>query len=101
MATTEPWVVVVRHNLVCSIARAGADDAARVAASPLEVSTRLADNHRANGCIDGRYCVADAQSARIFATLCLEFTRALAEKRLAMVEKLPAGNSRYEASDSA
>ena len=95
----EAWVVVVRHNLVTAIERAGPEEAMQAAATPLEVSTRLAANHREHGCIDGRYCMGDAQSARIFATLCLEFTRALAEKRLATLDKLPAGDSHYQAAD--
>lgn len=88
---------MVKHNLVTAIERAEPPAGTAVAATPLEVSTRLASNNRENGCIDGRYWVGDAESARIFATLCLEFTRATAEKRLAAVEKLPAGRPDYDA----
>ena len=95
----EAWCVVVRHNLVHAIERAEPPPGTAVAATPLDVSTRLADNNKSNGCLDGRYWVADAASARVFATLCLEFTRATAEKRLAAMEKLPAGNSEYDAGE--
>ena len=90
-------MVAVRHNLVCAIERAEPPAGVEVTRTPLEVSTQLAENNRAHGCIDGRYWLADAQAARIFATLCLEFTRGVAEKRLAAIEKLPAGRSEYDA----
>jgi hypothetical protein len=94
----EVYVVVVEHNLVRAIERAPAP-AEPIAATPLEVSTQLAANNRAHGCIDGRYYFTDTQAARIFATLCLEFVRALAEKRLAVVSALPVGKVDYRADE--
>jgi hypothetical protein len=57
----------------------------------LEIGTRLAENYRVNGCIDGEYCFDNAQRAKIFATLCLEFTRALVDKRIDVVKALAIG----------
>jgi hypothetical protein len=87
---TAAYVVTVEHNLVVAIARVA--DAAAVSIPPtkLEVATQLAENFRVNGCIDGRYHFANAQRARVFATLCLEFTQAQLERRLAAVRKLAA-----------
>ena len=90
------YAVVVRHNVVCAIERLAAPPAEPVPATPLEVGTQLAANHRAHGCIDGRYYFDDAQRARVFAALCLEFTRAMVDKRLAQIEKLPAGAAEWD-----
>ncbi len=85
------YVVTVRHNLVVAIARVADAAAVPIPPTKLEVATQLAENFRANGCIDGRYHFANAQRARVFATLCLEFTQAQLERRLAAVRKLAAG----------
>jgi len=85
------YVVVVENNLVVTVARIDDGNPAAVAQTRLEVATQLAENFRANGCIDGRYHFANAQRARVFATLCLEFTRALVERRLATIEALAVG----------
>lgn len=92
------YVVVVEHNLVRAIEPAQAP-AEPIPATPLEVSTQLATNNRDHGCIDGVYYFTDTQSARIFASLCLEFVKALAEKRLAAVNALPAGKGEYRADE--
>ena len=92
------YVVVVEHNLVCAIERTE-PPADPIPATPLEVSTQLAANNRANGCIDGRYYFTDTQAARIFASLCLQFVKSLAEKRLAAVDSLAAGKVEYRADD--
>lgn len=89
-------MVVVEHNLVRAIERC-APPPGPIPATPLEVSTQLAANNRAHGCIDGRYCFTDTQAAKIFASLCLEFTKALAEKRLAAVNALAVGVAEYRA----
>ena len=85
------YVVVVLHNLVSRVARTGDVTPGRIARSPLEVSTQLAENYRARGTIDGSYYFDDLPQARVFATLCLEFTRALADRRLAILKTLAAG----------
>lgn len=92
------YAVVVEHNLVRAIERC-AETTGPIPATPLEVSTQLARNNRARGCIDGRYLFADTQAAKIFASLCLEFTRALADRRLAAVNALAVGVAEYRADD--
>lgn len=82
------FVVTVEHNLVTAIARSPGESADAVPETTLEVGTELAANYRSHGCLDGRYLFRNAQRARIFATLCLEFTRALTERRLAAVKAL-------------
>lgn len=95
----DAYVVVVRHNVVCAIERAQPEPGVRIPATPLEVSTQLAANFRDLGCIDGRYHFDDPQRARIFASLCLEFTKALVEKRLEAVERLRSDHMEYRADD--
>lgn len=92
------YVVVVEHNLVRAIERC-APPPGPIPATPLEVSTQLAANNRAHGCLDGRYLFTDTQAAKIFAALCLEFTRAVAEKRLAAVNALAVGVAEYRADE--
>jgi hypothetical protein len=82
------FVVTVEHNLVSAIMRAPGDSAGAVPDTTLEVGTELAANYRRNGCLDGKYRFRNAQRARIFATLCLEFTQALTERRLAAVKAM-------------
>ena len=84
----EVFVVTVEHNLVSAIMRAPGDSAGAVPETTLEVGTELAANYRRNGCLDGKYRFRNAQRARIFATLCLEFMQALTERRLAAVKVL-------------
>ena len=94
----DTYVVVVQHNLVTAVRKQA--DAAEVVVpqTKLEVGTQLADNYRRHGCIDGNYYFDNAQRARIFATLCLEFTKALVEKRLDAVKVLTA-ETEYCATD--
>jgi hypothetical protein len=94
----EVYVVVVEHNLVCAIERTQ-PPRGPIPASPLEVSSQLAANNRANGCLDGRYYFTDTQAARTFASLCLQFVRNLAERRQATVDALPVGKAEYLADD--
>ena len=84
------YAVVVRHNVVTALEQAAGVDAP-VPQTKLEIGTQLADNYRVSGCIDGRYLFDNAQRARIFAVLCLEFTRALVDKRLQTINALEAG----------
>ena len=93
------YVVVVKNNVVCAIERSTGKPSEPIPKTPLEVSTQLATNNRLNGCIDGRYYFDDTQRARIFASLCLEFTKALVEKRLAAIDALPVGYVEYRADD--
>ncbi len=95
------YVVVVEKNVVTAIERSTDLPAQRIALTPLEVSTQLANNNRVNGCIDGRYHFDDPRRARIFAELCLEYTRALVEKRLGAIHRLPVGFSGYRADEDA
>ena len=88
---SDTFVVVVEHNLVTALERVAEGISVEIPHSKLEVGTQLADNNRANGCIDGRYYFDSAQRARIFATLCLEFTKALVEKRLDVLKALATG----------
>ena len=85
------YAVTVANNLVVAIARIDDGTAAPAAQTKLEVATQLAENYRANGCIDGCYQFANAQRARVFATLCLEFTQALVLRRLAAIRSLAVG----------
>jgi hypothetical protein len=83
--------VTVEHNLVVAIARVDDASGASIPQTKLEVATQLAESYRASGCIDGRYHFANAQRARVFATLCLEFTQAQVERRLAAIRSLAVG----------
>jgi hypothetical protein len=85
------YVVVVEHNIVTALEQVTDGTDTPVAQTKLEIGTQLAENNRINGCIDGRYCFDNPQRARIFAILCLEFTRALVDKRLEAVKALPTG----------
>jgi hypothetical protein len=89
-ATAAVYVVTVEHNLVSAIARVPEGSVGAVPETTLEVGTELAANYRRDGCLDGRYLFRSAQRARIFATLCLEFTQALIERRLTVVKALRA-----------
>jgi hypothetical protein len=89
--TADAYVVVVENNLVVTVARVTDGGAPAVAQTKLEIATQLAANYRANGCIDGHYHFANAQRARVFATLCLEVTQALIERRLAALATLAVG----------
>ena len=95
----EIHVVVVEYNLVTAIETTTSSPERPIPRTPLEVGTQLAENNRRNGCIDGRYYFEDAQRARTFASLCLEFIQALVAKRLARVHALPVGKIAFRADD--
>jgi hypothetical protein len=78
----EVFVVLVEGNLVSAIERSSIAAEKAGPGSRLEIGTRLATKFREKGCIDGRYVLADAEEARSFAALCLEFTKGLVERRL-------------------
>jgi len=88
----EIYVVEVQHNVVTAVRKLPSDSAVSVPESRLEIGTELASNYRVHGCIDGSYHFDNAQRARIFATLCLEFTRALVDQRLDALKRLPSGS---------
>jgi hypothetical protein len=88
---TATYVVVVRNNIVAALEQVPASTDTPVPKTKLEIGTQLAENFQANGCIDGRYLFEDAQRARIFAVLCLEFIRALVDRRLETVRSLATG----------
>jgi hypothetical protein len=93
------FVVIVEGNLTSSIEPSSSQD--QVApASRLEVGTELANNFRQTGTIDGRYVFADAAGAHAFATLCLEFTKALADKRVQGIKALSVADPYYHAAQS-
>ena len=87
------YVVVVEHNIVTALEPVIDGTDTPVPQTKLEIGTQLAENNRVNGCIDGHYHFDNAQRARIFAILCLEFTRALVDKRLEAVKALATGAS--------
>jgi hypothetical protein len=97
---SEIYVVVVKHNMVTALERLTEGTDTSVPQTKLEIGTRLAENYRVNGCIDGQYHFDNAQRAKIFATLCLEFTRALVDKRLDVVQALAIGVEYHALGDS-
>jgi hypothetical protein len=74
--------VVVRSNLVVSVEPVAALPDHPIAATPLEVSSILASNHRTNACLDGIYHVPDADMARQVATLSLDFIEKIIAKSI-------------------
>lgn len=93
MTEHKVFCVVVEHNVVQAIERHdGVADGIDIPQTNLEAGTRLARNHRENGCIDGRYYFDRAERARVFALLCLEFMKGLVQKRIEALEKLAPGS---------
>ncbi|MBI1384398.1 MAG: hypothetical protein GC150_05765 [Rhizobiales bacterium] len=72
--------VIIRHNLVVAIEAVPIAPGARREDDPLAVTSRLAANHQANGCLDGTYELADVEAARHFARLSLDFAARMIEK---------------------
>lgn len=85
MMSTEPacYRVVVRNNLVISVEPVAAIPSSPIAATPLEVSSILANNHRTNGCLDGIYYLPDADMARQVAALSLDFIEKIIARSIA------------------
>jgi len=94
----ETYVVVIEHNLVTAVQKVTQGMVLPVPETKLEIGTELANNYRMRGCIDGRYHFHSAQRARVFATLCLEFTKAVIDKRLDALKLLNA-DGEYRADD--
>ena len=83
--------VTVRHNVVQSIRRVARSTELHVPATRLEVSSELAANHQRNGCIDGCYRFEDAEQARSFALLALDFVTRLLAAREREISALDSG----------
>jgi hypothetical protein len=79
--------VTVKHNLVCAVERVPPDAGIEIPDSKLEVSTQVARNHQANGCLDGQYYFSDAEQAKNFSLLCLDFVNKLVERAIKTLEK--------------
>jgi len=93
------YIVVVKGNLVCAIEPASASADGQSAGTPLEIASALAINFGRSGCIDGHYAFGDAVAARAFALLCLRFSKALVERRLAAINGLPSDHPAYLADE--
>lgn len=78
--------VLVKHNIVCAIERIEDGDDSKVPQTKLEVSTQLAKNNLENGCIDGDYYFDDANLAKNFALLSLDFVKRLIDKTVEKIE---------------
>ena len=83
--------VTITDNLVQSIRRVARGDDMTVPTSRLEVSSQLAGNHRRNGRLDGCYRFEDAEQARSFAVLALDFVRRDVDRRIESIEALDTG----------
>lgn len=80
------YQVVVKHNIVCAIHRIVNAGSIEIPQSKLEVSTQLAKNNQENGCIDGEYYFEDANLAKNFAILSLDFAKRMIEKTIENIE---------------
>ncbi len=84
--------VVVRHNLVEEIRRMEhLSDNQSVLKTNLDAGTLLAENFQANQCVDGEYFFDDAERAKSFASVCMDFTMKLLQARLGQIDKLNSG----------
>ena len=77
--SSEVFRVTIRQNLVIRIGKVadgtpGPDN--------LSVGSRLAMNHKMNGCIDGEYDFSSIHTAKDFAVLSLDFVKRLASRNL-------------------
>ena len=81
--SSEAYRVTIRQNLVIRIEKV-ADGAP--GPDNLNAGTRLAMNHRENGCIDGEYDFSSIHSAKDFAVLSLDFIKRLASRNLEDLE---------------
>lgn len=73
------WRVEVRRNMVVAIRHVA--DGTPIA-DPLAISTLLAQNNLAHGCLDGDYDLDSFEAARHFAGLCIGFLKNLCERSL-------------------
>ena len=84
--------VIVVHNAVQAIRRVPRTQDMHIPASNLEVTSELARNHQRNGCVDGCYRFDEAERARSFAVLALDFVKRMLEKRIEQIEALDTGD---------
>ena len=87
--------VEVRHNLVQAIIHVSPEDVgqAQIFDDRLAVSTALTRNNQSNGCFDGDYYLADAETARHFAALCLGFMQNLSESSMKSISDFDLENA--------
>ena len=84
--------VSVRHNLVKQIQHQNdLNKDQPVLKTNLEAGTLLSKNFQANDCIDGDYYFDDAERAKTFASVCMDFTQKLLQSRLDRIESLNSG----------
>ena len=80
MSWKDAYQVVVRHNLVTAVESIQLDRANNMIADNLQVTLKLAENYRQNGCIDGEYVFSSIHRAKDFALVALDFIKKLMEK---------------------
>ena len=80
MSRKYAYQVVVRHNLVTAVESIQLDRANDMIADNLQVTLKLAENYRQNGCIDGEYVFSSTHRAKDFALVALDFIKKLMEK---------------------
>lgn len=84
--------VIVRHNLVEEIRRLDEPVANQVVLQTnLDAGTLLSENYQTDKCIDGEYCFDDAERAKAFASVCMNFTKQLLHSRLERIDDLNSG----------
>ena len=81
--SSEVFRVTIRQNLVIRIGKV-----AKGTPGPdnLSVGSRLAMNHKMNGCIDGEYDFSSIHTAKDFAVLSLDFITRLTSRSLEDLE---------------
>ncbi len=86
--------VVIRHNLIEQIqCQESLNESQLVLATNLEASQLLAENFQVNHCIDGDYCFDDAERAKTFASVSMDFTMRLLQSRVEKIDRLNCGES--------
>ena len=80
MAVACAYRVAIRHNLVLGVESIDLAGGAELPADNLEVTLKLAENYRKNGCIDGEYLFSSINRAKDFALVALDFVKRLMEK---------------------
>lgn len=94
-STRNIYQVVIKGNLVCAIEPVSPQDTPLRSGTPLEVGTQLAANFTNSGSIDGVYAFQTTSQAQEFAILCLQFGKALLDRRLKTIEGLPPNFKSY------
>ena len=89
------YQVVIKGNFVCAIEPISSYDTPIRSGTPLEIGTQLATNFSTSGTIDGVYAFQTTSQAQEFAVLCLQFGKALLDRRLKIIEGLPPNFKSY------